>query len=229
MNIEPIDINVLHLLPQRPPFIMVDKLTYCDPKHAKTVFLVRADNIFCHDGVMEEAGLVENIAQTCAARTGFKQRLEQNGQVVLSVSGAGNTPIDGAVFGTGGTPTDGAVSGTCGTPIDGAVSGTGGTPTDEAVSETGGIPIDGAVSDSDNTLPERAVSGVAGKVKIGVIASIDSLEMKRRPLVGEVLETSMTIEEEFFATTLVRSEVQTGGETIAVCRMKLFLTDKIPD
>ena len=193
MNVEPIDINVLDLLPQRPPFIMVDKLTYYDPKHAKTVFLVRADNIFCHDGVMEEAGLVENIAQTCAARTGFKQRLERNGQVGLSVSGAGNTP------------------------------------TDEAVSGTGGTPIDGAISDSGNTLPEGAVSGVTDKVKIGVIASIDSLEMKRRPLVGEVLETSMTIEEEFFATTLVRSEVQTGGETIAVCRMKLFLTDKIPD
>lgn len=181
MNIEPIDINVLDLLPQRPPFIMVDKLTYYDPKHAKTVFLVRADNIFCHDGVMEEAGLVENIAQTCAARTGFKQRLERNGQVGLSVSGAGNTSIDGAVSDSGNTPTD------------------------------------------------EAVSGVADKVKIGVIASIDSLEMKRRPLVGEVLETSMTIEEEFFSTTLVRSEVQTGGETIAVCRMKLFLTDKIPD
>ena len=144
MSIVLTDIDVLDLLPQRPPFIMIDKLTHYDEASAKTLFTVREDNVFCIDGVMEEAGLVENIAQTCAARTGFKQRLNAADQ----------------------------------------------------------------------------------EIKIGVIAMIQSLEMKRRPLVGEVLETSMVIEEEFFSTTLVYSEVQTGNETIATCRMKLFLTDK---
>jgi 3-hydroxymyristoyl/3-hydroxydecanoyl-(acyl carrier protein) dehydratase len=160
MSVELTDINILDLLPQRPPFIMVDKLTYYDGISAKTVFTVRADNLFCKDGVMEEAGLVENIAQTCAARTGFKQRL------------------------------------------DGCNSGGGG-----------------------DAVPEQKFD----KVKIGVIAMIHTLEMKRRPLVGEVLETSMVIEEEYFSTTLVRSEVKLGDETIATCRMKLFLTDKTPD
>ena len=148
MSMEAGDMGILELLPQRPPFIMVDKLTHFDVKSAKTVFTVCEDNLFCKDGVMEEAGLVENIAQTCAARTGFKQRLENN------------------------------------------------------------------VSGND--------------IKIGVIAMIHSLEMKRCPSVGEVLETSMTIEEEHFSTTLVRSEVKTGDELIAFCRMKLFLTDKTP-
>jgi len=54
------------------------------------------------------------------------------------------------------------------------------------------------------------------------------LEMKRRPLVGEVLETSMTVEAEFFSTTSVWSEVHIGDETIATCKMKLLLTDKTP-
>jgi len=67
------------------------------------------------------------------------------------------------------------------------------------------------------------------KIKIGMIIMINLLEMKRRPLVGEVLETMMVIEEEFFSTTFVRSEVKIGDETIATCRMKLFLTDKTPD
>ena len=100
---------------------------------------------------MEETGLIENIAQTCAAGASFKQFSEQN---------------------------------------------------------------DNAASD---------------KVKIGVIVMIHSLEMKRRPLVGETLETSMTVEAEFFSTTSVWSEVHIGDETIATCKMKLLLTDKTPD
>ena len=149
MNIELTEIDILDLLPQRLPFIMVDKLTHFDWVSAKTVFTVREDNIFCKDGMMEEAGLLENIAQTCAARTGFKQRLENK--------------------------------------------------------------------------------DVNDKIKIGVIAMIHTLEMKRRPVAGEVLETSMAIEEEHFSAMLVRSEVKTGDETIATCRMKLFLTEKTPD
>jgi len=160
-NINPEEVNVLDLLPQRPPFIMIDKLTHFDVSSAKTVFTVRADNLFCRDGVMEEAGLVENIAQTCAARTGFKQYLKNNGF---------------------------------------------------------SFPESDSVQNSVNE-----------KIKIGVIAMIDDLEMKRCPFVGETLETTMVIEEEFFLTTFVRSEVQIGGESIAVCRMKLILTDKTPD
>jgi predicted hotdog family 3-hydroxylacyl-ACP dehydratase len=68
MNFEEIDI--LDLLPQRPPFVMVDKLLYCDPKTTKTALTVREENIFLKNGVLAEAGLIENIAQTCAARAG---------------------------------------------------------------------------------------------------------------------------------------------------------------
>lgn len=66
------DFDVRELLPQRPPFIMVDKLTRYDPLRSVTVFTVRRDNLFCKNGVMEEAGLIENIAQTCAAKTGYR-------------------------------------------------------------------------------------------------------------------------------------------------------------
>ena len=63
-------IDILKLIPQQPPFVMVDKLLYCDPKITKTTLTVREDNIFFDKGVLTEAGLIENIAQTCAARTG---------------------------------------------------------------------------------------------------------------------------------------------------------------
>ena len=79
------DFNILELLPQRPPFIMVDKLTYYDPVVTNTVFTVCEDNLFCKDGKMEEAGIIENIAQSCAARMGFKEKTEPQRDGVIKI------------------------------------------------------------------------------------------------------------------------------------------------
>jgi len=64
--LESFEINILDIIPQKPPFVMVDRLLYCDPKMTKTTLTVREDNIFFDNGVLAEAGLIENIAQTCA-------------------------------------------------------------------------------------------------------------------------------------------------------------------
>jgi len=64
------------LLPQKPPFVMVDTLLYCDPKTIKTALTVLQDNIFVEAGVLAEAGLMENIAQTCAARAGSLDNID---------------------------------------------------------------------------------------------------------------------------------------------------------
>ena len=70
MNLETID--VLTLLPQRPPFVMIDRLMHCDEVVTTTQFTVRPDNLFIEDGgVLNPCALVENIAQTCAARMGY--------------------------------------------------------------------------------------------------------------------------------------------------------------
>ena len=79
------DFDILELLPQRPPFIMVDKLTYYDPIVTKTVFTVCEDNLFCKDGKMEEAGIIENIAQSCAARMGYKEKTEPHRDGVIKI------------------------------------------------------------------------------------------------------------------------------------------------
>ena len=63
--------NVLEFLPQRPPFVMVDKLLSVDDKSACTEFVVTADNIFAENGTFSEAGMIENMAQTCAAGMGY--------------------------------------------------------------------------------------------------------------------------------------------------------------
>ena len=64
-------IDVLELLPQRPPFVMIDKLLHFDEVNTTTCFEVRADNLFVEDSVLNSCALVENIAQTCAARMGY--------------------------------------------------------------------------------------------------------------------------------------------------------------
>lgn len=65
------DIDILTLIPQRRPFVMVDRLLSFDETESSTDFVVREDNIFCKDGLFLETGIMENIAQTCAARIGY--------------------------------------------------------------------------------------------------------------------------------------------------------------
>ena len=65
------DIDILSLLPQRPPFVMVDKLTDYSETQSSCTLTVRPDNVFCEKGELAAAGLIEHIAQTCAARLGY--------------------------------------------------------------------------------------------------------------------------------------------------------------
>jgi len=68
--------NILAFIPQRPPFVMVDDVLSSGEVVTRSSFLVTADNIFVEDGVLKEPGLVENIAQTAAARAGFIAQTE---------------------------------------------------------------------------------------------------------------------------------------------------------
>lgn len=65
------DIALKELIPQRPPFVMIDRLVSSDAVYSVTELEVRPDSVFVADGRLAAAGLVENIAQTCAARIGY--------------------------------------------------------------------------------------------------------------------------------------------------------------
>lgn len=65
------DISLKELLPQRPPFVMIDRLVSSDAVFSVTELEVKSDNVFVENGKLTAAGLVENIAQTCAARIGY--------------------------------------------------------------------------------------------------------------------------------------------------------------
>lgn len=70
---DPVNIPIFSLIPQRPPVVMIDQLVYADEKQAKGRFFIKESNIFCENGFFREPGLIEFIAQTAAAHTGFYQ------------------------------------------------------------------------------------------------------------------------------------------------------------
>lgn len=63
--------DILTLIPQRKPVVMIDTLESCNDKEATTSFQILEENIFCINGEFSESGLVENIAQTAAAHAGY--------------------------------------------------------------------------------------------------------------------------------------------------------------
>src|ERR1700744_6482433 len=73
------------LIPQRPPFVLIDRFVYGEDLHS--LFTVPGDHLLVEDGRLSEAGLVENIAQTAAARAGYLCRLEGR-EVPLGYIGA---------------------------------------------------------------------------------------------------------------------------------------------
>ncbi|MEP6845627.1 MAG: 3-hydroxyacyl-ACP dehydratase [Panacibacter sp.] len=79
--------NILSLIPQRPPFVMVDALAYTNEKTTGTFLKITEQNIFVNNGVLTEPGLVENIAQTAAARAGYTA-MSKNEPVSVGYIGA---------------------------------------------------------------------------------------------------------------------------------------------
>jgi predicted hotdog family 3-hydroxylacyl-ACP dehydratase len=59
------------ILPQKDPFVMVDSLYESTEKYIRTGFTPDAANIFSEGGFFTEPGLIENMAQTAAAGTGY--------------------------------------------------------------------------------------------------------------------------------------------------------------
>lgn len=64
--------ELFELIPQRPPIVQVDLLRDVTESGATTGLTIREDNVFLHNGQLQEPGLIEHIAQSAAAFAGFK-------------------------------------------------------------------------------------------------------------------------------------------------------------
>jgi predicted hotdog family 3-hydroxylacyl-ACP dehydratase len=73
----PSDFDITDLIPQRPPMQMIDRLTKADERSATGCLVVRDSNIFTDNNRLSESALVEFIAQTAAAYTGFNNKINK--------------------------------------------------------------------------------------------------------------------------------------------------------
>ena len=64
-------LDIHTVLPQQEPFVMVGSLVQFALDTATTETRIAEDNLFVEDGFFSAFGMMENIAQTCAARIGF--------------------------------------------------------------------------------------------------------------------------------------------------------------
>lgn len=60
------------LIPQKDPFVLVDKLISCENNIIISRFKIPKKHPLVHNGRLSEGGLTENIAQTAAAGNGFE-------------------------------------------------------------------------------------------------------------------------------------------------------------
>jgi len=71
--------NILELIPQRYPIVMVDCLVSCDEKKVVSQLTIRLDNLFLNRQGLTSAGMMEAMAQTAAARTGYLLKNQPEG------------------------------------------------------------------------------------------------------------------------------------------------------
>jgi len=76
------------LLPQRPPFVMVDALSLIDDKTTVSSTVIRKSCILMDGNHLSPSGIIENMAQTCAARIGYINKFVRRKGIQIGFIGA---------------------------------------------------------------------------------------------------------------------------------------------
>ncbi|ACU59354.1 hypothetical protein [Chitinophaga pinensis] len=79
--------NITAYIPQRPPIVMISGILEVKDALTRTGLQIAADNIFVENGVLQSPGLLENMAQTAAARVGYIAQ-QENTPVPIGFIGA---------------------------------------------------------------------------------------------------------------------------------------------
>src|ERR1043165_4556592 len=69
--------EIVSYIPQKHPIVMIDEIVKVEEKVTLTHFEIRSDNMFVYNGELREPGIIENIAQTAAAKAGYE--VKKNG------------------------------------------------------------------------------------------------------------------------------------------------------
>ncbi|RYJ43758.1 hypothetical protein [Flavobacterium beibuense] len=65
------------LIPQKAPFVMVDKLLFFEENNIIAGLTIPNDNIFVQEGKFVESGIIEHMAQSVALYTGYQFYLKK--------------------------------------------------------------------------------------------------------------------------------------------------------
>ena len=65
------DFDIKEVLPQRPPFLLVDKMLSYSEDAVLTQYRVSGEEPLYEGASLRAEGLIENMAQSCAARVGY--------------------------------------------------------------------------------------------------------------------------------------------------------------
>lgn len=79
--------DITAYIPQRTPIVMISGILEVNGPLTRTGLHIAPDNIFVENGVLTAPGLMENIAQTAAARIGYIAK-QENSPVPLGFIGA---------------------------------------------------------------------------------------------------------------------------------------------
>lgn len=79
--------DIIQYIPQRDPMVLVHQLLEFSNKHVVSGFYVEENHVLVSNGVLTEAGLLENMAQTAALGKGYEFSLK-NAQPPLGFIGA---------------------------------------------------------------------------------------------------------------------------------------------
>lgn len=69
--------DILGLIPQRSPIVMIDKFYGIEDNISYSGLTINKDNLFFDNDHFSEAGIVEHIAQSAAARIGYLCQQQQ--------------------------------------------------------------------------------------------------------------------------------------------------------
>lgn len=77
MTLPILDTDILNLIPQRAPIVMVSALYKADDTQAETGLTILEDNMFLEDNHLRTPGIIEHIAQSAAAYLGYQTLLHK--------------------------------------------------------------------------------------------------------------------------------------------------------
>jgi len=86
-------INILDLIPHRAPFIMIDTIEPGEHRNIWSRFYIANDNILLEKEHFSESGLIENMAQTAGAGSGYISSLDPGPGRVGYIGGLKNLHI----------------------------------------------------------------------------------------------------------------------------------------